>query len=113
VTGTFTFSSSVPVAATALRGLINERGEFLITTLPVADLSTRPATRTIVFPHFVDGGGWTTEVALVNSTDSTLAGTIQFVDQSGNTATVTIDGQTHSTFPYSIAARGSHKLLFQ
>lgn len=44
--GTFTFSSSSPVAVIALRGFTNERGEFLITTLPVADL-TNPATGTI------------------------------------------------------------------
>src|SRR5262249_14668596 len=37
--GTITFTATVPVAVVALRGLSNERGEFLITTLPVADLS--------------------------------------------------------------------------
>src|SRR5439155_16367468 len=36
LSGTFTFNSSVPVAVIALRGLVNERDEFLITTLPVA-----------------------------------------------------------------------------
>src|SRR5262249_23051748 len=33
--GAFTFTSSVSVAATALRSFTNERGEFLITTVPV------------------------------------------------------------------------------
>lgn len=110
VSGTFTFSSTVPLGVVALRGFSNERGEFLITTLPVVDLSAAPAAGTIVFPHFADGGGWTTQVVLVNPTDSVLTGTIQFVDQSGNAVTLTADGQTNSSFTYSIPARSSQKL---
>ncbi len=68
ITGTFTFTSTLPVGATALRGFINERSDFLLTTLPVADLAS-PTTADIVFPHFADGGGWTTQVVLVNPTD--------------------------------------------
>jgi len=34
--GTFTFTSTVPVGVIALRGFTNERGEFLVTTLPVS-----------------------------------------------------------------------------
>ena len=36
VSGTFTFTSSLPIAVIALRGLTNRDGEFLMTTLPVA-----------------------------------------------------------------------------
>ena len=64
--GTFTFTSSVPIAVVALRGFTNERSEFLITTLPVTDLSaTFPATSAL-FPHFADGAGWTTQIVLIN-----------------------------------------------
>lgn len=110
LTGTFTFTSSVPVAVTTLRGLTNERGEFLITSLPVADLSETPAAGTIVMPHYADGDGWTSQIALVNPTDTTMTGTIQFFDQTGNVAAVTVEGQTGSTFNYSIPARGSQTL---
>jgi len=41
INGTFTFSSNVAVSAGAIRGLTNERSEFLVTTLPVADPDTR------------------------------------------------------------------------
>src|SRR5204863_1689690 len=55
ISGTFTFSSSVPVGVVALRGLTNERSEFLLTTLPVSPLTA--ATGEIAyFPHFADGG---------------------------------------------------------
>ena len=43
LSGSFTFSSPIPIAAIAMRGLTNERGEFLITTLPVVDLSASPS----------------------------------------------------------------------
>ena len=36
--GTFTFTSTVPVGALALRGIFNERSEFVFTTLPVIPL---------------------------------------------------------------------------
>jgi len=105
--GTFTFTSSVPVAAVALRGLTNERGEFLITTLPVADIAATASTEPIAFPHFADGAGWSTQVVLVNPSDSQLTGAVQFYDPAGNGATVTIGGQTASSFNYSIPPRAS------
>jgi hypothetical protein len=38
INGTFTFSSSVPVSVISLRGYVNERSEFLITTLHLSPL---------------------------------------------------------------------------
>ncbi|PYV12389.1 MAG: hypothetical protein DMG07_17210, partial [Acidobacteria bacterium] len=111
--GTFTFTSSVPVSAIALRGLNNERNEFLITTLPVAQLSAASG-ETVTFPNFADGGGWTTQVVLVNPTDDPMSGTVQFFGQGSATAAaqpvaVTIDGQTATSFAYSIPARSARR----
>ena len=108
IDGTFTFSSDIPVAAVALRGFTNERGEFLLTTLPVSPLATT-AGESVCFPHFVDGGGWTTEVILVNPTDDTISGTVEFVEQgtTGTTAqalSLAINGQTASAFSYTFPA---------
>src|SRR5262249_11479797 len=64
LTGSFTFSSSAPIAAVALRGRTNERSEFLITTLPVLDLQAPVSMDSAVIPHFADGGGWTTQIIL-------------------------------------------------
>jgi hypothetical protein len=96
VSGSFTFSASQPVAVVALRGLTNERGEFLITTLPVADLSAPASTDPILFPHFADGGGWTTQILLVNTSDILMSGSVQF-------------GGSPSQ-PYSIPPRSSVKV---
>ena len=113
VNGTFTFTSSVSVAAIALRGFTNERGEFLVTTLPVVE--TTALTGTVYFPHFADGGGWATQLVLVNPTDVAISGTLQFFSQgSGTTAaqavSITANSQTATTFNYSIPARSSFRL---
>jgi C-terminal processing protease CtpA/Prc len=108
--GTFTFSSSAPVAVTALRGLTNTRGEFLITTLPVIDLNSQTGSGALMFPHFADGGGWTTEIVLLNPTENVLAGSIHLRDPAGRPAMVNINNQQATTFSYSIPARGSQKL---
>jgi sugar lactone lactonase YvrE len=109
LSGTFTFTSTMPLAVIALRGFSNERGEFLITTLPVADL-TAAAGASTVFPHFADGGGWTTQIVLVNPVDSVQTGAVQLFDQQGAAATLAVNGQSGSSFTYSIPARSSQKL---
>jgi hypothetical protein len=103
ITGSFTFTSSVPLSVVALHGLTNERSEFLITTLAVTDLGAPAASSTIFVPDYADGGGWKTQIILVNPGDLSLTGSIQFRDPPGNA--------TGSTFLYSIPARSSQKLL--
>jgi len=114
--GTMTFGSNVPVSVIALRGFTNERGEFLITTLPVLDISAPAGIRTAVLPHFADGGGitgpgWTTSVILINPTDSTMSGTVQFLDGTGASTELTVAGTTSDTFSYSLPQRSSFKLV--
>ena len=114
LSGTFTFTSSEPIAVVALRGLTNRDDEFLMTTLPVAPLAST-STDTVYFPHFTDGDGWVTQVILVNPTDETITGNIQFVDQGSATADAAPailkldDDRTGSEFSYSIPARGSQR----
>ena len=113
--GTFTYAASIPVSVVALRGLTNERSEFLITTLPVATLSAN-SNAEIFLPHFEDGSGWTTQIVLVNPTDEAIGGTVRFFGQgSGSVAAgpVTLmldDGQAGSEFSYSIAPGSSRRL---
>ena len=114
VLGTFTFESSVPIAVIALRGFTNEADEFLMTTLPVAPLS--PASEeTVYIPHFAAGGGWVTQVILVNPTDSMITGTVGFLGPGSGTAAASPviltldDGSTGSDFDYSIPPRSSQR----
>ena len=113
--GTFTFTSNQPVAVIALRGFVNERSEFLMTTLPVAPLAV-PTTGTVYFPHFADGGGWTTQVILVNPTHAPIRGSVQFFGSGSETEaaaprTLTLaDGRNGSTFSYAIPPRSAIRL---
>jgi hypothetical protein len=108
--GAFTISSSAKVAAISFRSFVNERGETLLTTLPVVNLAATPAADSVlVSPHFADGGGWRTEVVLVNPTDSPLTGTVVFKDPSGTTLNMTLNGAAASSFSYSIAPASSQK----
>ena len=121
VLGTFTFTSSVPIAAIALRGFTNEAGEFLMTTLPVAPLVGAPSpfsrtpTDTVYFPHFADGGGWATQVILVNPTDRMITGMVGFLGPGSDKAAASPviltldDGSTGSHFDYSIAPRSAQR----
>jgi hypothetical protein len=86
LTGAFTFSASAAISAIAIRGRTNERSEFLMTTLPVVDLDAPLSYGTAIMAHFAAGGGWNTDLVLVNPTDHAISGTLQFVDPAGNPA---------------------------
>lgn len=106
--GSLTFKSSMPVAVTALRGFTNERGEFLMTTLPVVSLYEDHRS-SIVLPQFADGAGWSTQVILTNPTDSVLTGAVQFTGSESSTLSITADGAPSSTVAYVIAPRSSFR----
>jgi hypothetical protein len=113
-TGTFTFTASAPIGVISLRGLTNERGEFLITTQTVASITTT-STGPLVMPHFADGGGWKTQVLLVNPTDSPISGIVQFFGEGSATVAATalvlsVNGHTGSAFSYAIPPHASANL---
>src|SRR5437773_39819 len=101
--GTFSFTSSVPVGVVALRSYVNQKGDFLMSTLPVIDTSVAAGTGTVVLPHFADGGGWITQILLVNPGDAAMTGSIQFTNDNGAAVTV------GSTTTYSVPRRSSQK----
>jgi len=102
--GTFSFTSTVPVGVVALRSYVNQKGDFLMSTLPVIDTSVAAGTGTVVLPHFADGGGWVTQILLVNPSDAAMTGTIQFTNDSGSPVTV------GTTTTYSVPRRSSQKV---
>ncbi len=108
--GTLSFTSTVPIGVVALRTYTNANGDFLMSSLPVIDISAMPNTGTAVLPHFADGAGWFTQILLVNPTEATLSGTAQFLNDNGAATNVAVGGQVGSTFPYSIAPRSSQRI---
>jgi hypothetical protein len=99
--GTFTFTSSLPVAVVAVRCVTNERGDFLMTTLPTWEIGTTVPDNTTI-AYFTDGGGWTTQVLLVNPSDTSVAGAVQFISRSG---------QLMQTTPYTLGPNGSTRIV--
>jgi hypothetical protein len=113
--GTFTFNASAPIGIISLRTVLNERGEFLVFAQPVTPLPDTLSASTIVLGHFANGGGWTTEVILVNTSDAAISGTVQFFNEGtpavpGTPVTLAVNGQVASSFRYSIRPRSSAKL---
>jgi hypothetical protein len=80
-TGVMDISSESPFAALTLRSLTNSRGDFLLTTFPIAD-SNRPASFPTVFPQIADGGGYVTQFILLSAAGTSKA-TLQLWDDSG------------------------------
>lgn len=111
IQGSFSFTSDVGVGVVALRGFTNERGEFLITTLPVTDTTAAPGSGTVSIPHFADGGGWVTQVLLVNPTDTPMTGTVEFADATGAAVNVKVGTDTGNRFAYSVPRRSSRKFV--
>src|SRR5262249_14733859 len=62
-----------------------------------------PVSNFFVFPHYADGAGWTTELLLVNTTDTAISGTILFCGQGGCPAAV----QPVVSNAYTVAPRSS------
>ena len=65
-TGVAELTSSTPFAALTLRSLTNTRGDFLLTTFPIAD-ANQSAPAPIVFPHIANGGGYTTQFIFLSA----------------------------------------------
>jgi hypothetical protein len=110
--GTFTVNASAPIAVTAVRTLVNERSQFLMTTQPVVTLPADISVGPLLLAHFADGGGWRTEVILINTTDSIITGTVEFFGEGTPTVpatplTLTVNGQAASSFSYTLRPRAS------
>lgn len=113
ITGTMSFTASEPVAVTTLRGFTNERGDFLVGTLPVLDPTVPASTVPAYLPHFAVGGGWRTELILLNTQDSPVSGTVSFTDSSGNSIAVPVGTVTSglNSFTYTVPQSRTQKFI--
>ncbi|HYR92487.1 MAG TPA: hypothetical protein VE422_51060 [Terriglobia bacterium] len=104
LTGTLSITSDVPVSMIGLRF----RGANF-STIPVTNLS--PSTgRGLVIPEFVGGGGWATELVLVNTGSNQLNARIDFFKQDGTPMTVRLNGESKSSFTGLVPAGGVFEL---
>jgi photosystem II stability/assembly factor-like uncharacterized protein len=111
--GSLEIVSDRPLSVLALRMTTNQRGEILFTTLPVADLTAPVLSGAVfngLFPQFADGGGYTTSLILLNTSNATETGTLHIMDNSGAALIVNqVGGTVDSSFNYSIPAGGAFR----
>jgi hypothetical protein len=80
--------SSAGLSFIGLRGRYNERGEFLIATMPSINESVLSQSNEKIFPQIVNGVGYTTQFILIGAAPS--AGQLRFLSQSGRPLPLTI-----------------------
>src|SRR5262249_32857825 len=106
--GSLEITSTQPVSVLGLRLTTNQRGETLLTSTAVADLSQPLNNSPVYFPQVADGGGYTTTIILSNTAGTTETGTIAIFDDTGAPLLVRQAGETTaSTFSYSIPPAGT------
>ncbi|MBZ5536700.1 MAG: hypothetical protein LAO31_12160 [Acidobacteriia bacterium] len=81
-TGVLDISAASPFVALTLRSFTNSRGDFLLTTFPIADMN-KPAPAPLIFPQIVDGGGYQTQFILLNSSGAGSSTTLNFYGDNG------------------------------
>ena len=78
-----TTSSASGVTVSGLRGRYNEDGEFLIASTPPVDETAPQPQSEILFPHWAEGGGYTTQFILFNASSASSSGSFRLVSSSG------------------------------
>ena len=76
VTGTFTFNSDVPISVLGLR-IDRKPSRLIFSRIAVNDASIVDRKRRLI-PYFITGGGWTSQVVLMNPSDRELYGRLEY-----------------------------------
>ncbi len=125
--GSLRMQSASPFAVTGLRfaGTVFSTLPVAVTvgvpgvparTLEAGSAANSPAagtvggTTAVIIPQFAIAGGWATQIALVNNSNATLVGRIDVFDTTGKPMPVKMNGETRSTFTYSIPVGGTFVL---
>jgi hypothetical protein len=108
--GALDITSDQPLSVLAVRGTTNQKQQFIVTTTPVSDLAQSLGSTPVYFAQFVDGGGYTTSLVLMNTSATSETGTIQIMDNNGDPLVVNrVGGSSGSSFNYSIPPNGIYR----
>jgi hypothetical protein len=106
--GSLEITSTQALSVVALRLTTNQRGETILTSTPIADLTRPKSSSPLFFSQMANGGGFTTSVVLLNTSTLTESGTIALFSDTGAPVIVQqAGGASASIFPFSIPASGS------
>jgi len=79
VQGAVTLSASAPVCDDCVAWICERASRIPGDHTSCIDIGAATSSAPVIFPHFADGAGWTTQIVLVNPTDSPISGNIQFL----------------------------------
>ncbi|MGI8785519.1 MAG: IPT/TIG domain-containing protein [Acidobacteriota bacterium] len=103
--GLMEISSPVPIVPVTLKLTTNQRGDTILTTLPIADLVSPATAASFLFPHIAFGQGYSTRLIFISTTKTAgLAGTMNFFQSDGAALQVPLGGQNDNQFSYNIGA---------
>jgi hypothetical protein len=77
-TGIVRVTAPTPLVVGGLRRRTNERGEVLLSAGVVVNLMAPPQAGEVVLPHWAIGGGYDTQLILLNSGSQAVSGSVQF-----------------------------------
>ena len=114
-TGLLELVSSHPVAPITLKLTNNSRGQPVLTTLPVADLTRDPDASPLVLPQLgfgaFEGGEFSTRLILVNGDlGASVSGSVDFFQPNGLPLMVPLPDEVVSRADYQIASGGGSQL---
>gem|GEM_PF-918976 len=111
--GTLQVSSDVPLAMLPLRGTLNARGEFIITSLP-SHTEEKPAVfEPAILPQVTDGADYQTEWLLLNPYDRPLTGKLRFLTAAGAPWPLQISASSTTELDYQIPSHGMSRWITQ
>ncbi len=85
--GVLDLSSTAQFAALTLRSLTNARGDFLVTTFPIADVD-QALSAPLIFPQLADGAGYQTQIIMLSTSAATSTIRIEFLGNDGSAIAV-------------------------
>jgi hypothetical protein len=88
----------------------NENAAALQTALTTSAQGTSAQPTVTVFPQFALGGGWATQLSIVDNSGRRTTGMVAWFDPSGKPIEVTMNGETASVFSYTLPPSGSFLL---
>jgi Beta-propeller repeat len=116
--GTLNFTSSIPVVTTAFFTITNESNDFLLSRTPIVDPiahTVQVGNKTIAIPEIAEGGGWKSDIILVNTSEDRMNGEVRFFDQGflsmpGAPMEVPIGDSSTSVVEFDIPMRSFQKI---
>ena len=110
-TGVLEIDADVPIVPVTLKLTVNQRGDLILTTLPVADLNRPIQTDSLVFPQIGFGMGFSTRLILISAEEAgPSTGQLTLTQSDGSPLSIPLLGVTASQFNYEVLASGIQQL---